>query len=648
MITSPFLQDRFEYERTHLYYLPRPLFDELEEPKPAYVIGSRGTGKTTLLKALNWAERLNNLSLAGQLSESPFQQGQIGAYVKLPDHRLGSLDKWLAEENDDIYTLLTGLYLDLLTAEVLLDSVSGLIPKKVIHATPDAECNFVSIILEQYTLLAGGHAQSRQHRTLLSFRRLLSARRDELERHAIGRSPASQVLEGLPIVQPGELSHSIASQLAAICESGQGEVPRRWHFKICFDESETLSPRQQVVLNTAVRLAKWPLFQVAAFVREPSELVRTQAEHLTLSDADRNLIYLDELDDPSFKQLAVGVASVRLQACLESPDVTFDPQKCLGSLSINGLLQSALKESVNKEARALVLRARKNAKQDFFAESTPRAKGRKPAPAPPIYQTYLIERLKLELPEPNTPRWQRRAHDSAELRKKHVASYLAICKEYRVDVRYASAEMVLQMSDRRIRDFLSFLHAIHAESGAPTADFIESLVPTGKQHKAITRASTDKLRNVRESGVASPMPTSWLLDALGTITCKLQSGGPGNRHLASPERGLFTLTMHGEERSQHGTVLSIIQDAAEAGYLHLEQSEGRTWRFRMHTSLAASYIFSYRGAYYPTRIDISDLSSICSTVDPEDRSKLVSDLARRLGGDVSGTGWLFKEMEDGS
>lgn len=273
MITSPFLQDRFEYERMHLYYLPRPLFDKLEEPMPACVIGSRGTGKTTLLKALNWAERLDNDSLAKQLPQGRFQRGLIGAYVKLPDHRLGTLDKWLARENDDIHTLLTGLYFDLLTAEVLLDSVAGLIPKKIIHATPDTEHTCVSAILEKYPLLADGHAQGRKRHTLLVFRRLLSARRDKLERDAITRSPLPQVLEGLPNVQPGELANSIASHLAVICESGQAKQPNRWHFKICFDEGETLSPRQQIVFNTAMRLAKWPLFQVTAFVRRPSERV---------------------------------------------------------------------------------------------------------------------------------------------------------------------------------------------------------------------------------------------------------------------------------------------------------------------------------------------------------------------------------------
>jgi type IV secretory pathway ATPase VirB11/archaellum biosynthesis ATPase len=52
---SPFTASRFEYEGKHLYYLPRGLFGQVEQPKPVYVIGSRGTGKTTLLNALDEA-----------------------------------------------------------------------------------------------------------------------------------------------------------------------------------------------------------------------------------------------------------------------------------------------------------------------------------------------------------------------------------------------------------------------------------------------------------------------------------------------------------------------------------------------------------------------------------------------------------------
>jgi ABC-type lipoprotein export system ATPase subunit len=54
----------------HLYFLPNDVFSRLEQPKPTYLIGSRGTGKTTLLTALSWKEQLNNPYLSEKLDNA--------------------------------------------------------------------------------------------------------------------------------------------------------------------------------------------------------------------------------------------------------------------------------------------------------------------------------------------------------------------------------------------------------------------------------------------------------------------------------------------------------------------------------------------------------------------------------------------------
>jgi len=43
-------------KQSHIYYLPKEVFDVLEAPKSVFLLGSRGTGKTTLLHALSWRE----------------------------------------------------------------------------------------------------------------------------------------------------------------------------------------------------------------------------------------------------------------------------------------------------------------------------------------------------------------------------------------------------------------------------------------------------------------------------------------------------------------------------------------------------------------------------------------------------------------
>jgi hypothetical protein len=480
---------------------------------------------------------------------------------------------------------------------------------------------------------------------LRQLRAFLAQQRETLERHANGRVSLDGVLSTIPSSQMGNLGRSVASRLAGLCDGDSVDADRQWFFKPCLDEGETLTPRQQVVLNTTIRLSSWPLFPIAAFVREPLELTRTLAPGLTLAQADRDLIPLDDSDEKDFRSLCEGVATVRLRTALKSPDTKFEVRTLLGDLDINGLLESTLSQSVNKGGRELLQRAREIALKPFF-QDTESAEGTRQTgkhASPPIYQTYLIERLKLSLPEPGGFAWERRAQDSAELRKKMVAAYLSVCREFKLDVRYSSADMVFQMSDKRIRDFLSFIHEIHEESGVSAGELSTATVTPEKQHVAISRASKSKQANIKASGVAAPTPTSRLIEALGAITRVVQTEGPGNRHLMATERGLFRVEISEVERGKYQDILSVIREAADAGYLHFSKADGRTWKFRVHTSLAAAFEFSYRGAYYETPISLRELTTICETADPDERTKIVKALGTRLSGDDSATPSLFAE-----
>lgn len=112
---SPFATARFEHEGTHLYYLPTDLLKPLEEERPVCLVGGRGTGKTTLLKALNWEERLTNSSLKEQLGSHPFENRYIGLYLKLPQLQLHAISNWLTvcDARRPLKGELIALYLDL-------------------------------------------------------------------------------------------------------------------------------------------------------------------------------------------------------------------------------------------------------------------------------------------------------------------------------------------------------------------------------------------------------------------------------------------------------------------------------------------------------------------------------------------------------
>jgi hypothetical protein len=250
----------------------------------------------------------------------------------------------------------------------------------------------------------------------------------------------------------------------------------------------------------------------------------------------------------------------------------------------------------------------------------------------PIYQTYIINELNLSIPEAHDSRWERRAQESRELRKKMVAAYLCICRELNTEVRYAFSDMVLQMSDKCIRDFLCQLDEIYKESALPLGDFVKTCVPVSKQNVALKRASQNKKESILQSGVTEPLEIGRIIDGLARITAVIQSR-PKAKALKSSERGKFVLRTTDHELTAHANTFGLIKEACEAGFLKMIESKGRKWQFRVHTSLAAFYCFSYRGAYYDTYLQLSDIESLQTTKDPEDFTKLVNKIGTRLSGE---------------
>src|SRR5262245_15653304 len=149
-MNSPFSEGRFEYEAKHLYYLPSSCFPQLELPRPTYLIGSRGSGKTTLMKALHWQERLDNDTLLRQLNDDPFRGHFIGSYVKLPKIQLNTFDAWLHASDEPTYGLLFGLYIVLTCIELVAHSLAELLARQSLSLPTAQESAAVSLWLDSY------------------------------------------------------------------------------------------------------------------------------------------------------------------------------------------------------------------------------------------------------------------------------------------------------------------------------------------------------------------------------------------------------------------------------------------------------------------------------------------------------------------
>ena len=629
MTDSPFMLDRFEYEQEHLYFLQDDVYRELERTKPLYLIGSRGTGKTTLLKALDWRERLRNHSLRSRLGDNPLSGKFLGVYLKLPEIQLGMIDHWLSEQPERNRADIVALYLDLLVLEEVLDAVSYLVAHRHLDVAPDSEIAFSEWLRSDHpkTFPVG---DDRYPPTFRGIAKALQTARRRLEDAARFREPVEAALRQLDMVgQIGEFGRRLTTRLYHLPGIG-------CHFKVAMDEGECLTDFQQLILNSTVRLRTFPLFYVVSFVSLPNEHAATLLPNLTLQRADRILLTLDDLTSQQFKTLSEGVASVRVEHQLSSP-ARFDLEDVLGPLEINRILEAILRDSVDPMARDLL----------DAAVTAMAGKDKAGDEAPPIYQTYLDRQMASSGDEAAAgAAWERRRRESALVRKQMVAAYLSICRRLGRSPRYESAKMVLQMSDLCIRDMLNQLHHLFNGANVGLDRFLHTRVTSPVQNRALRRASEEKERSIPESGVGSPRETGALVRGLAELTARIQSESATGRHLRSSEMGIFRLDLAASGLTRSKGLPRLVEEAAEAGFLRVLDSDPGLLKFRVHTSLAASFGFSYRGAYYECPVSVQDLESLRTAEPGAEPGEAIARLAARISGATEGDLPLFKGREN--
>jgi hypothetical protein len=626
--------NRFELETSHnLYYLPPDVFPLLEASKSTYLVGSRGTGKTTLMKALSWEEQLSNPFLREQLTGNIATRRYIGLYLRAPTHQSVSFSKWMPAAASHLKAAVFSLYIDLLWLEGLIDAVTTLCHRRLLRFPAAAEYSVTAGVLTKHPELMSLPDHTGKL-TLKRFGALLHSRRRELENYAVSNltvSPAD-LARLFPLGQIGDLGRSVGAAMESLCREhstvGKGEP---WSFKVCLDEAECLDSLHRLVINTAVRLTGAPVSYVVSYVRPIREMTETLIPNLTLQKADREVLQLDEMyDDKAFMRLAEGVSTVRIQHLSGMKDSTFNTESVLGRLDINALLSGILQASEDPQAQQLLALANELAprlKTGETGDEEPESN------QPPIYQAYIIDRLTLPLPTDASTK-ERRAQASAELRKRMVAAYLCICSQMNQQVRYAFAEMVLQMSDKCIRDYLDQMHEIFIKAGLEVAAFTTTQVALDIQDSALKSASKKKKEHIPSSGVGSPAETQRIVDALGQLTARLQTTLRDNRGLRSSERGLFVLNTNTGE-SVLEAVRRLLKEAAEAGFLRIVEEGLDQWQFRVHCSLAAAYGFSYRGAYYSTRLRLPEVVALYQEADSKRRAETIEEIGTALSGDLA-------------
>ena len=619
---SPFRPNRYEMEedRRHVYFLLPGDLEQLEQLKSSYIVGTRGTGKTTLLMSLSWKERLQSPSLQRALNGDQGFDRYLGVYLKLPEFQLQKLEDWLRAASDQLHATITALYLDLIWIEALTDAVAEMRSRQLMDFSIEEESKFVRWFAEWWEDRGGSPLLQKEGNSLLALKKGVFKARLALERAATAELDPTALVTMLPIDQIGALGRSAADRLRILCEPPDSKRPQ-WHIRICMDEAEMLGHRQQLVLNTMVRLSGFPLFFVAAFAAMPRDVSSTLLPNQTLSEADRHLDLRDKMHDDKFRRLTEGVCESRVRAMLGDEEAAFDLDRLLGPLELDRWAVERFEKSEAQAAVALLRRA------EELGE-------RRGANMPPILEQYLAETEEREPKDDPT-----RSERSVGIRKKAPAVYVALLKKYRLDIRYASAPVVLQMADGCIRDFLMQMAELYTRCGKSLAEFLDSTrIPVEDQDAAFKQASKKKRQSlILKIEESSPEEVERVVDGLGRITSQLQA------QISPPEPGRFVLKVGGGvERQTLETEdleeeLKILREANHIGYLRVIEETSDRFEFRVHTSLAPEYGFSYRGAYYEVPLLGSDIKNLRLTSDRMGAALIVDEIVRRFSPPASGT-----------
>ncbi|MHB9144331.1 MAG: ORC-CDC6 family AAA ATPase [Symbiobacteriia bacterium] len=643
-MSSPFYLNKSEYESTPLYWLPSD-FAKYEDSKPAYINGSRGTGKTSLLRALWWEERLKNDSLRKAIQQTGrelFDGKSIGIYVRTPDYMANGFNDWPEVGNSSRALAAQGerfsLYLELVALQRLVAAIQGLRRAGILHYTIKQEEDAVDAILAErpeLKLFLQPSPYPAEFRPMLNRVRAALTQMHRTIRDCAERRAPLEPLDAFRYDQIGAWIKSVGNLLMDL--TNQNDDNGEWRWKLCLDEAECLNDVQQRVINTLARVSTHPFSLIVAFVTRPWDITSTFVPHLTNADADVSVWNLDQeyqTNPKQFRTFAEGVLNLRLQHRLGASDLVFDPNRAFGRPSINQLIQSLVNRSARPELKEIVNRAAQFGREHSYY--LPK-RGRNDAleedatdddsDVPPIYQWYVATRLGIEI---TSDVKRSRLQDSSQIRKAQVAALICFCREFNFSqVPYRGWNIMLHLSDSCIRDTLRQVSGIYEEGNYDPQRFAAEKIDVNHQLAGIRNASMNKFADIRHRVLHNAAQVEAMVDGVGRLLGLVQ--GHRDRGLRTIERAILTLRYDQSESFEKAKAL--ILEAQDGGFITIVNDDNKsTLQFVLHRLFAPKYGISFRKPLNAIELSHSDILQLGSAKQEVDRQ----EIAREIGTQVLG------------
>ncbi|WP_027160973.1 hypothetical protein [Mesorhizobium sp. WSM1293] len=634
---NPFGPNRIEYESRPILWFSQKSALISAAAKPVFVAGTRGSGKTSILRSLSTVHILEDKSLADQVGKL----GWYGVFFQL---------------NETFSPLIDNAVLNLIPEHIRFDT-AAVIPRQFVIFSHYLELKIVERLLDSIgQLRRDGHLKYRAsedrdvalalHREVLHFipqpARLDFFSIDEL-RGGVTRYvdecfnafffAADAGAAGFRATDPGAIINKVATAITPLLNGPSFAGDRAPFFKILIDDCEALTPLQQQFLNTLVRKTRGNVKWVLAYIGGLYDTIRTIIPGQSLSNADRDVENLDSVDPREFATLCENVSSLRLYYAL--PDhlrsdlkrndalSAFSLKSRLGRLSVNDIIERVIISGHSEGREELVALA--DAAREFLSVNLRTVD----------QQQFLLDRkarpyaegLALALMNPEIKRRPMSKADASNLKRsiarKQGWAFLKACQMLGLhDYPYVGHQIITSLSDVCIRDFLDIMGEIFRRSVPNSSDprklveFINSdlQIHLEQQRQAVNAASQRKLDGLQALSHPYEEESVRMVRALGYLTARLQTEFAEENALGTTERGIFRVDLN-EMRSlvnrleqpsgKLDEVLrraerdGFIREVSAAGNLEVDRADpaSKEMMIRLHRRFAPYFGFSYRGPY---------------------------------------------------
>lgn len=637
---NPFGPNRIEYESRPVLWFSQKAGNIAKAAKPVFVAGTRGSGKTSILRSLSTVHILEDQNLKAQagtldwygvffqLNEtfSPLIDNAVLSLVPEPIR----LDPMAVRQRQFV---IFSHYLELKIVERLLETFGSLRREGHLLYSADSDRD-IALSIHQNSL---HFLQIEGKRDFFGLGELRSLVSRHIERcfnalfsgSGLGNSPFFAT-------DPGTVLSKVVTAASPLIKGPAFSDDGPMKFKILIDDCEVLTPLQQQFLNTLVRKTRGEVKWVLAYIGGLYDTIRTVLPGQSLSSADRDVENLDLASDSNFAQLCQNVASLRLFYALpdsargklknSDPLTAFSLRKRLGVLSVNQIIERVIESSSpeSSEGRLKLIHIAEEAREFLSLKLTTSERGQLPAnfKARPYVEGLVLNKMSMKYRDILGSAVDVRAIQRRIARKQGWA-FLAACKILRLhEYPYVGHQIIMQLSDRCIRDFLDIMGEIYLRvmSGGPIIsrmiEFInaDTEIPIEQQRQAVIAASEKKVQGLQSLAQPFEEESVRMVRAFGRLTAKLQTELGDDEANGTTERGLFKINREelravADKLNLSGDKIDeVLKRAEKDGFIREVSDQGKLENLdrhpdakevtiRLHHRFAPHFRFSYRGPY---------------------------------------------------